>query len=116
MIDAVGAAVGPAVRPANTKRDGAQGLDAELAKCMAQLADWVSCASAKTSAGKEKIAEISGRISAIQAQKKRAESAAQDGSQAPVVQSKSMISAPRELDPMRPPKLIDSGAFLDYFA
>jgi hypothetical protein len=47
----------------------------ELAKCESQLSDWVNCPSSKTSAGKAKIAEITGKIQTIKAQMKKAEDA-----------------------------------------
>ena len=47
----------------------------ELAKYESQLADWVQCASSKTSEGKAKIAEITDKIEAIKAEVKRAEDA-----------------------------------------
>lgn len=37
---------------------GSAALQAQLQKCEAQLSDWVHCASAKTPAGKAKIAEL----------------------------------------------------------
>ena len=54
------------------------GLDAALAKSQSQLADWVRCPSAKTSAGKAKIAEISERIDAIKAQMQKADQVARE--------------------------------------
>ncbi|MEP6766756.1 MAG: hypothetical protein ABJB66_20745 [Gemmatimonadaceae bacterium] len=45
----------------------------ELAKLKSQLSDWVNCPSGKTSAGKAKIAELSGKIAAITAQAEKAE-------------------------------------------
>ena len=54
------------------------GLDAALAKSQSQLADWVCCPSATTSAGKAKIAEISERIDTIKAQMQKAEQSARE--------------------------------------
>lgn len=45
----------------------------ELAKLEGQLSDWVHCASSKTSAGKAKIEEISGKIETIKVQVRSAE-------------------------------------------
>ena len=63
-----GAYAGPAV-------SSARGLDAELARSEVQLSDWTHCVSAKTPHGKEKIAEISAKVSDIKARMKRAEEA-----------------------------------------
>ena len=43
----------------------------ELATLKSQLSDWVNCPSSKTSAGKAKITQISGKIAAIMAQAQR---------------------------------------------
>lgn len=46
-------------------------LEAQLSRCQVQLADWVSCPSAKTPEGKAKIAEISDKIAQIEQRMKQ---------------------------------------------
>ena len=80
MVSAVTAA--PASTDSLTATPPPAGLDAALAKSQGQLADWVCCASAKTPAGKAKIAEISDRIDAIKAQMEKAGQAAREAATA----------------------------------
>lgn len=66
MVSAVGlrsSAPASAGKPVRTP-----GLDAQLNTVRAQLADWVTCPSAKTPEGKAKIKEVTARFDAIKAQ------------------------------------------------
>jgi hypothetical protein len=47
---------------------GTGALEAQKKQCERQLSDWVNCASAKTPAGKAKIAEFTARLATINAQ------------------------------------------------
>jgi hypothetical protein len=51
----------------NAPSAGGGALDAELAKCDRQLADWVHCPSGKTPEGKAKIEEITARRDTVKA-------------------------------------------------
>lgn len=53
---------------------GRVAASSELDRLEKQLSDWVNCASAKTSAGRAKIAEISGKIGAVKARSEHVES------------------------------------------
>lgn len=74
MVTAVSGSSGAGAYPGSAAPSG-RALDADLAKSEVQLSDWVHCVSAKTPRGKEKIAEISARVSNIKEQMKRAEQA-----------------------------------------
>jgi hypothetical protein len=54
---------------------GSPNLDAQLQTCRAQLEDWVTCPSAKTPEGKEKIRQITVKFDAIKQQMKAADAA-----------------------------------------
>lgn len=50
-------------------------VDAQLAKCQAQLGDWVTCASSKTPEGKAKIASLTSQLSDLKQQKQAVDAA-----------------------------------------
>jgi len=56
------------------------GLEAQLARYQGQLADWIHCPSCNTPEGKEKIKEISDKISEIKQSIKSTEDAKQSSS------------------------------------
>ncbi len=62
MVGAVGSS--PYYPPAGAGRTTG-GLDAQLARGEKQLSEWTRCSSAKTAEGKQKIQELSDRISEI---------------------------------------------------
>jgi hypothetical protein len=70
---------------AGTSGQGAGALQAQKAQCERQLADWVHCVSASTPEGKAKIAEYSSKLSAINAQLKKADDARQAGQAQPAI-------------------------------
>lgn len=61
--------------PATGGGSSAVGLGAQLARYEQQLSDWACCPSAKTQGGKQKIQEISGKISEVRARIAEAEKA-----------------------------------------
>lgn len=56
-----------------TPKRATANLDAQLRTCRAQLADWVTCPSAKTPQGKEKIEQISARLESVKNQIKKSD-------------------------------------------
>lgn len=69
MVSAVGSTT-PGLIPGAT--NSSTSLQATIDSCRRQLADWVTCPSAKTPEGKAKIEQISSRMAAAEAQLKSA--------------------------------------------
>ena len=67
--------VSSAASAAPQQKTSSGGLQADKAKCEAQLSDWVTCASAKTPEGKAKIAEYTAKLATINAEIKQADQA-----------------------------------------
>lgn len=101
MLTPVSAPPGAAA-PASGGAAGSAALQAQLQKCEAQLSDWVHCASAKTPAGKAKIAELEAQRQLIEQR-----------IQARASQSASPVAAPAAVDASRRVSLSSAGVFLD---
>ena len=85
MVNAIASSVGnfiPGAAPSRTSLEG------EVASCKKQMADWVTCVSAKTPEGQAKIKDISERMSAAQS-RLDALPAAKSSTVAPVAQTQS---------------------------
>lgn len=73
-------AIGPSPYLASTGIASPRGLGAQLDQCRKQLADLENCSTGKTPAGQAKIADLSGRISALE---RRIESSGSSGNPLP---------------------------------
>ena len=74
-------AIRSSVTQATASGQGAPaGVDAQLAKCETQLADWMACPSRKTPEGKAKIAELSDKIKTLKKRQKVADSGTSNAS------------------------------------
>jgi hypothetical protein len=101
MVSAITSSL-PAGTGASATR-GSPSLDAQLQTCRSQLEDWVTCPSAKTPEGKEKIRQITDKFDAIKRQMKQTDAAiaqrAPKTAQAAPQHPSAVLEAPSESDP-----------------
>lgn len=64
MVQPIGSFASPRIAP---EKPSSGGLEAELSRLQAALADCVNCATARTNEGKAKIQEVTNKINSIKA-------------------------------------------------
>lgn len=100
-----------AAMPART----APNLEAQMRTCRAQLADWVTCPSAKTPEGKAKIEQISSKLDSIKDQiKKSAASSSSSMTEKPQAPARAARRSDDAVDYLAPADRV--GSHVDTYA